>query len=347
MTNAPKTRKPAKKVETDESIMPVSPIISVEEVQTATNTPNTNEKDNENIMPETDNTDNTPEEPTPAISPAMAQIALMVRPVRDAQIARIAAIDEEAAKVAGTLAAKVKQAEADISLEADKAAEGFLPDTEAFPALFAFIGEFETLHPICALRVISTILADVEAKRDELLETVKGLVSDNLRKSSAGGDEIASLRTERAELVTSTEAMNVVMGETVILPRAPKLLGGAGTGGTTRNGPKVDKSHGSYYVVETDGTRTFFSNPDLSYIAFVFGVSVVDLKIALGEAGVKSLSSPFEASVTLTAVKKGGRVKPGDISTFGVGMVKSDNSDEKAMTAELVRDAQNDADGSL
>lgn len=350
MTNSPKPRKSVKSVkatETDESIMPVNPDISATDVETATTTPNT---DNQEEKDMTDTTDKTVETVKPVIDPAMAAIRQAVLPVRDGQIARIAAIDAESAKVAGTLANKVKQAEGDLAVEADKALEGFMPDTEAFPALFSFIGTFETLHPICALQVISTILADVTAKRDELLETVKGLVSASLKATSSGSDEIAALKTERAALVVSVDAMSIVLSDPIVLPKAPKLLGGAGTATKRTVGGNSDKKVGSYYVLEADGTRTIFSKDTLSYLAFAYGVSATDLKVALGETGLSSLIVPFEQKVTLTAVKVGSRAKVGDVQTVTIGLDVSTASDgtDTAVFADnfLASDMPVDEDGS-
>lgn len=261
---------------------------------TDTTTTDTDPKDTTDMT----TTDTTTTDTVTDVSPALAAIRIAMAPLAAANIARIATIDVEAGKVAGTFAAKVKAATEDVTSKA--------------------VASGDASHPVLVLRSLSDQIAELEAQAAEATEAVSGLVNAYLKATSAGSDDVATLRTERDALVTSTNAMAVVMGSDVSIPKAPRILGGKGIktiGGT------VTKTVGAHYVVEADGSHTVFSKDTLAYIAFAYGVNIVDLKCALSDAGVSSLTETFEATVTLTAAKKGGRTKAGIVNTFTVGLV--------------------------
>lgn len=258
-------------------------------------------------------------EAAPEAPPAPVAVTFSVDGLK-AKIEEVKVIDARLAEAAGTAARRRTEAVKFVRDSAPelKAIDGY-GHAEISSAVNEHLGNLVALHPIHALDYVVESLAALEAYKSDLCQQVEDLVVQHLKSTSSGSDEAAALRTQREALVTTATAMRTLFAQAgmvkeddtaYILPSAPRGLS-AGTPTGSKTNPVTSKS-GRHYVKGESGRkapapdsegRQFYANDTFSYLAFKYDVTSAELKAALAAAGVTSLASSWEATVTLTRSK--------------------------------------------
>lgn len=168
--------------------------------------------------------------------------------------------------------------------------------------------------PVTNLVLVEAELAEVQARHDEAKQAVQDAIVAHLKAQKADvGAELASLRTERDELVNTAKAMATLLKvKDLEIPKAPK---GSGSG---LGSPRVAKSStGSHYVKAEDGTLTSYANDTFSGLAFYAfkRAGVPALKSALEANGVTELTKPWESTVTINGITRtiGHRIETSEV----------------------------------
>jgi hypothetical protein len=198
--------------------------------------------------------------------------------ILDATLTQIADIDKKMTASAGNVTQR--KAEARLAIASDETSAAVISaEVEAAAALEA-----------------------AKSAHDEARQAVEDAIVAYLKASKADvGAELASLRTEREELVNTAKAMGTLLKVSVDVPKAPK---GSGSGSSS---PRVAKSaSGSHYVKAEDGSTSSYANDTFSGLAFYAfkRAGVNDLKSALSANGVTELTKPWETTVTVNGITR-------------------------------------------
>jgi hypothetical protein len=219
--------------------------------------------------------------------------------ILDSTLEAIKAIDSKMTASAGNVSARKSEALEAIKVnEAAKLAE---LNVNSDPEFLDLEGTAESF-PVHYLAVVEAELEDVKVRHEEAKQAVQDAIVAALKASKADtGAELATLRTERDELVNTAKAMGTLLKIEVEIPKAPK------GSGSTSSSPRVAKSaSGSHYVKAEDGTTSSYANDTFSGLAFYAfkRAGVNDLKSALSANGVTELTKPWETTVTVNGITR-------------------------------------------
>lgn len=222
--------------------------------------------------------------------------------ILDATLEQIKQIDVKMTASAGNVTQRKTEA-----LEALKVAElegvaSFIETTDGNVDNEAFVSSEPDRFPVLYLAVIEAELEAIKVRHEEAKQAVQDAIVASLKASKADtGAELATLRTEREELVNTAKAMGTLLKINVEVPKAPK------GSGSTSTSPRVAKSStGSHYVKAEDGSMSSYANDTFSGLAFYAfkRAGVPALKSALEANGVTELTKPWETTVTVNGITR-------------------------------------------
>ncbi len=201
--------------------------------------------------------------------------------------------DQKMTASVGTFAARRAEAKAAVL-------ETVVPtDDESGDVYITFRDELERAELV--VEMAKSALADVQ-------ESVNDAVTAHLKASkSETGAELEAMKTERDGLVTLATSIATILRKAT-KPVTPADLGIAkspkGSGSSSSGGTRIKSTSGAYSYKRDDEAEFTFpceAQQSLSSIAFrVFNRAPVgDLKAALAEAGVTSLTQSYSATVTV------------------------------------------------
>jgi hypothetical protein len=223
--------------------------------------------------------------------------------ILDATLAQIAEVDKRMTASAGNVTQRKTEALETIQRAELEAIASFIESTDGNVDNEAFVAEQSDKFPVTYLAVIEAELEAIKVRHEEAKQAVQDAIVASLKASKADtGAELASLRTERDELVNTAKAMATLLKvKDLEIPKAPK------GSGSSSGSPRVAKSStGSHYVKAEDGTLTSYANDTFSGLAFYAfkRAGVPALKSALEANGVTELTKPWETTVTVNGITR-------------------------------------------